>query len=39
MNRNDATAIQGGTHEFSLRFLLDNTPSEEIENLGYGDEN
>ena len=39
MNRNDATAIQGGTHEFSLRFLLDNTPPEETENLGYGDEN
>ena len=39
MNRNDATAIQGGTHEFVLRFLLDNTPPEEAENLGYGDEN
>ena len=39
MNRNDATAIQGGTHELSLRFLLDNTPPEEAENLGYGDEN
>ena len=39
MNRNDSTAIQGGTHEFVLRFLLDNTPSEEAENLGYGDEN
>ena len=24
MNRNDATAIQGGTHEFVLRFLLNN---------------
>ena len=39
MNRNDATAIQGGTHEFVLRFLLDNTPPEATENLGYGDEN
>ena len=39
MNRNDATAIQGGTHEFVLRFLLDNNPPEEAENLGYGDEN
>lgn len=39
MNRNDATAIQGGTHEFVLRFLLDNTTPEEVENLGYGDEN
>ena len=25
MNRNDATAIQGGTHEFVLRFYLITT--------------
>lgn len=38
MNRNDVTAIQGGTHEFVLRFTLDNTPPEATENLGYGDD-
>lgn len=38
MNRNDVTAIQGGTHEFVLRFTLDNTPPESTENLGYGDD-
>ena len=36
MNRNEPTAIQGGTHEFFLRFLLNTTPSEATENLGYG---
>ena len=38
MNRNDVTAIQGGTHEFVLRFTLDNTPPESTENLGYDDD-
>jgi len=38
MNRNDVTAIQGGTHEFVLRFTLDNTTPESTENLGYGDD-
>ena len=36
MNRNEPTAIQGGTHEFFLRFLLNTTPPEATENLGYG---
>lgn len=37
MNRNDRTAIQGGTHEFVLRFTLEKKSPKETENLGYGD--
>jgi len=39
MNRNDPTAVQGGSHEFMLRFNLATTPLESQRKEGYGQRN
>ena len=39
MNRTDATAIQGGTHELMLRFKLTQKQKESQRKEGYGERN
>ena len=39
MNRTDATAIQGGTHELMLRFQLTQKEKESQRKEGYGERN
>ena len=37
MNRGEITAIQGGTHELMLRFLLSSKKEESLRKVGYGE--
>ena len=39
MNRNDPTAVQGGSHEFMLRFNFKSVPVETTRKEGYGQRN